>query len=111
MLPRFVNITSPGDGVVSPDKVFTPIDRLWDDAVPIDIWQYPLNHASAALPHRVFDDYDRSGADGTAKGNMPTVVQESAFLRATFYPHTGGKIASLVDKRSGRELLFDNPGL
>jgi hypothetical protein len=109
LLPRFTNVTSPGDGFVSPQGRFTPVDMLWDDGVPDDLFEHVLNHSYAKLPHRVVDDYDRAGADGTASGDMPTVVAESGRLRATFYPRTGGKLGSLVDTKTGRELLFNNP--
>lgn len=40
---------------------------------------------------------------------MPTVEYETSTYRAVVYPNVGGKLASLVHKPSGRELVFNNP--
>ncbi len=66
----------------------------------------------AVSRYRIIDDYTRDGADGTAVGAMPTVVAETDGLVATFFPATGGKMASLEVKLPNgtrRELLFRNP--
>ena len=66
------------------------------------------------LPYRKTDDFDCGGGCGLSRvaptlAKIPTIVYESAAYRATIYPERGGKLASLVHKTSGRELLFDNP--
>lgn len=40
---------------------------------------------------------------------IETVILENEYLKATFYPTLGGKLASLIDKEKGRDLLFCNP--
>lgn len=57
------------------------------------------------LPYTPQESYDRH----QAINEMPTIVLENSFMRATVYPRYGGRLASLYDKRAGRELLYDNP--
>ncbi|MEV8592902.1 DUF5107 domain-containing protein [Streptomyces sp. NPDC052012] len=57
------------------------------------------------LPVRVRDGYDRRREPRT----LGTLVIENDRLRATVLPSLGGRIASLVHKPSGRELLYRNP--
>jgi len=42
--------------------------------------------------------------------DIPAITLESDALKACFLPHDGGKMASLIDKRSGREFLAQDPG-
>ena len=87
LLPHFVNTT------VEPVE-----DSRLSDTCPDDIWENLINQSVPALPYRLVDDYTRDGAAGTASGSMPTVVVESDGLVATFFPATGGKMASLQVK-------------
>lgn len=57
------------------------------------------------LPYLLQDHYDHEQNEG----EMKTVVLENEFLKATFYPEYGGRLASLWDKEENKELLFDNP--
>eukprot|EP00937_MAST-01D_sp_MAST-1D-sp2_P003712 g3712.t1 len=90
-------------------------DTALDDTCPDDIWENLINASTPKLPYQLVDDYTRDGADCTAQGDMPTVVAESAKVVATFFPATGGKLASLRlkgpggDASGGTELLFRNP--
>ncbi|WP_405865086.1 DUF5107 domain-containing protein [Streptomyces sp. NBC_01515] len=59
------------------------------------------------LPTRVRDGYDR---DRTPR-RIDALVIENDRLRATVLPALGGRIASLVHKPTGRELLYRNPVL
>lgn len=61
--------------------------------------------STSILPYQVQDNYDRSQQPGT----LPAVFIENDFLKLTLYPELGGRLASIYDKRSQRELLFDNP--
>jgi len=65
------------------------------------------NAAVPPLPYLMQDNYTRT----RRPGRLPTVELENVALRAIFYPTLGGRMISLHDKRSGRELLFDNPVL
>jgi hypothetical protein len=40
---------------------------------------------------------------------IDTVTLENECLKAVFFPPLGGKLASLIDKQTGKDLLFDNP--
>jgi len=61
--------------------------------------------AFRVLPHRMQDGYSRE----RRLRDLPAVVLENEFLRATFLPDSGGKLASLIYKPLGRELLHRNP--
>ncbi|MBE6911759.1 MAG: DUF5107 domain-containing protein [Ruminococcaceae bacterium] len=58
----------------------------------------------SSFPYKYIDMYDRSLNDCT----YDSVVLENEYLRATFMPSFGGKLWSLIDKETGRELLFKN---
>jgi len=98
LLPHFVDTT--------PQPI---ADDHLADSCPDDIWAGLINQSYPSLPYRRIDDYTRDGAEMSAQGAMPTVVAASpGGLRATFFPHTGGKLASIVAPGHG-ELLFRNP--
>src|SRR4051812_2014931 len=68
--------------------------------------EYPDRGQEASiLPYRVLDQYDRNRAPRAFK----TAVLENRHLRATFLLELGGRLRSLIDKRTGRELLYPNP--
>lgn len=64
-----------------------------------------LGTRSRILPYKVQDRYSRKRLPLT----MKTIVMENKYLRATFWPESGGKLYSLFDKIEGRELLMSNP--
>src|SRR5688572_5104815 len=67
---------------------------------------YPdRGHEHSILPYRLQDQYDRRRAPRAFK----TAVLENQHLRAMFLLELGGRLWSLIDKRSGRELLYVNP--
>lgn len=59
------------------------------------------------LPYLLQDGYSRK----RRPQSLPVVRIENEALRAVCYPTLGGRLASLFDKRTNRELLFDNPVL
>ncbi len=58
----------------------------------------------SAYPYVYQDMYDRS----LKEKDYTVAVLENEYLRATFTPCFGGKLWSLIDKKTGRELLFKN---
>ncbi|MEU5086454.1 DUF5107 domain-containing protein [Streptomyces sp. NPDC021356] len=62
----------------------------------------PLN---SLLPARIRDGYGRT----RRPAGIDALVLENDRLRATVLPGLGGRIASLVHKSTGRELLYRNP--
>ena len=56
------------------------------------------------LPYTVQDRYDRNRKEC----DIRTIVMENDFIKAEFLPDWGGRLWSLVDKTSGRELLYKN---
>ena len=58
----------------------------------------------SAYPYRYQDLYDRE----LIPMEYDSIVLENEYLRAIFVPGFGGKLWSLVDKVTGKELLFKN---
>ena len=56
------------------------------------------------LPYRISDGYDRRRSPRAFMG----AVLENERVRAVFLPELGGRLWSLVDKATGRELLYKN---
>jgi len=61
--------------------------------------------SNSILPYQVQDSYDRS----RQPGRLPAVFVENQFLKLTIYPQYGGRLASIFNKQTQRELLFRNP--
>lgn len=61
--------------------------------------------AYRVLPYRMQDGYNRKKTPRAFRA----AVLENECLRATFLPELGGRLASLVHKPQGRELLEQNP--
>jgi tetratricopeptide (TPR) repeat protein len=61
--------------------------------------------ATSVLPYLMQDGYDRA----LDEAEHPTAVLENDLMRAEFLLDLGGRLWSLIDKRSGRELLYRNP--
>lgn len=57
------------------------------------------------LPYTQQDSYDRNRVLRTFKA----IILENEHLKATFIPELGGRLWSLWDKDSARELLFIRP--
>lgn len=57
------------------------------------------------FPYPYQDNYTRE----LSERSYYCVILENQFLRAEFLPELGGRLWSLVDKKSGKELLFRNP--
>jgi len=75
-------------------------------AVPKRLAKYlDKGMVSTMLPYTQQDHYDRSRVDRLFKA----VILENEHLKAVFLPELGGRLWSLWDKNSGRELLYRNP--
>ncbi|MEF2246502.1 DUF5107 domain-containing protein [Paenibacillus sp. IITD108] len=59
------------------------------------------------LPYRIQDRYTRKKREMT----LQTIVIENEFLKAIVLPEYGGRLYSLLDKRTNREILYKNPVL
>jgi hypothetical protein len=59
----------------------------------------------SVFPYQVQDDYDRS----QSPGHLDVIAYDNGRLRALVAPKLGGRLLSLVDLKTGRELLFRNP--
>ncbi len=57
------------------------------------------------LPYRFQDRFSRK----RAKLQFKQILMENEHLKATFLPELGGRLSSLIDKATGRELLSRNP--
>ena len=57
------------------------------------------------LPYQVSDDYDRIIRDTS----LDVIVIENGRLKATIAPSLGGRLLSLEDMVTGRDLVFRNP--
>lgn len=64
-----------------------------------------LNGSVALLPYTMQAGYNRERNDGS----LPVVAIENEGLRGMLCPSLGARFWSLVDKETGRELLFRNP--
>ena len=100
---------------LGPDNPLPPLRLLHEthridvrdrDDLPRDMArQAGYGQLGSLLPVRVRDGYDRA----RAPRELDTLVIENDRLRATVLPGLGGRIASLLHKPTGRELLYRNP--
>ncbi|HHW47035.1 MAG TPA: DUF5107 domain-containing protein [Clostridiaceae bacterium] len=81
-------------------KLVNPLE--WPDDMMIN---FGRDNGFKVLPYKMQDRYSR-----VLKSNQyKTVVLENEYLRAEFLLDFGGKLYSLTEKSTGRELLFKNP--
>lgn len=57
-----------------------------------------------AYPYRQFNAYGKELKEKTVK----TAVLENTYLKAVFLPELGGRLWSLIDKETGKNLLYTN---
>lgn len=76
------------------------------DAVPAELKKY-INKGmiSTMLPYRQQDGYNRERQNRA----FNSIVLENKNLKAVFLPELGGRLWSLIDKKTNRELLYCNP--
>lgn len=69
--------------------------------------RFTYGGVAGVYPYQSLTGYGRN----RTPRHIPCVVLENGWLTATFLPSVGGRLWSLVDRRSGRELLASNPWL
>lgn len=76
------------------------------DAIPEELSKY-INKGmiSTMLPYCQQDGYNRKREDKAFK----SVVIENEHLKAVFLPELGGRLWSLIDKNTNKDLLYCNP--
>ena len=57
------------------------------------------------LPYRLYDKYDRD----KHMVELKTVVLENDLVRAEFLPEQGGRLYSMVNKKTGKDVFLRNP--
>ncbi|MBR6747325.1 MAG: DUF5107 domain-containing protein [Clostridia bacterium] len=90
----------PPFGTMTCQTRYTTVLLDEDDGLFVDFGRTPSHY-----PYRDQDRYTRDLIDV----GLDTAVLENEYLRAEFAPSVGGKLWSLIDKVTGRELLFANP--
>ena len=60
---------------------------------------------NSMLPYQTQDNYNRVKEDYY----FNAAILENEYLKAVFLPELGGRLWSLIDKTTGRELLYKNP--
>jgi tetratricopeptide (TPR) repeat protein len=66
-----------------------------------------LDCGKRSLPYQIQDRYDRNREEQ----EIPAIIMENDYLKATFLPTLGGRLISLIDKENDRELLYCNASL
>ncbi|MEU6254669.1 DUF5107 domain-containing protein [Streptomyces sp. NPDC047043] len=97
------------DNPLPPLRLLHEVHRIEDrdrDELPRDMArQAGYEPLRSLLPVRVRDGYGRS----REPRDIDALVIENDRLRATVLPGLGGRVASLLHKPTGRELLYRNP--
>ena len=97
------------DNPLPPLRLLHEVHRIEDrdrDELPRDIArQAGYEPLRSLLPVRVRDGYGRA----REPREFDALVIENGRLRATVLPGLGGRVASLLHKPTGRELLYRNP--
>lgn len=57
-----------------------------------------------SYPYRQYNCYNRK----LQQKNLKTAILENDYLKAVFLPEMGGRLWSLLDKKTGRNLLYTN---
>lgn len=99
---------------IGPENPFPPMHKVPRKRVDPDDQAHIKKHhglrvgygaGGTLLPYNMQDGYSRS----LKRQNFRAIVLENRHLRATFLPELGGRLWSLIHKKSRRELLDVNP--
>lgn len=98
---------------LGPENPLPPLRRTEPAASVSNVDELPADLAAnlsygrldTVLPCRMQDGY---GRDRTEQ-RLPALVLENERLRATVLPGLGGRLHSLLDKETGRDLVYRNP--
>ena len=109
---RSLVVTGSLPGTASLLPALTPVrglstTRVSDEAPPDMMERVLRGRISSPLPYGVVSGYDR--ADGAVQ--LPAIELGNGRVRALVLPSLGGRVWSLVDEASGRELVHRNPRL
>ena len=81
--------------------------RVSDEAPPDMMERVRRGRISTPLPYGIRSDYDR----GNHAVRLPAIELSNGRVSALVLPSLGGRVWSLVDEASGRELVHRNPRL
>ncbi len=109
---RSLGVTGSGPGAASLLPALTPVrglstTRVSDEASADMMERVMRGRISSPLPYGILSDYDR--ADHELQ--LEAIELGNGVVRATVLPSLGGRVWSLVDEASGRELVHRNPRL
>ncbi|MEV0648701.1 DUF5107 domain-containing protein [Phytomonospora sp. NPDC050363] len=97
---------------LGPDSPLPPLPAATDihadadiSGVPGEVFDLGYGRVPSVLPYTTQDGYGRE----RGPGELRVAVLENEHLRATVALDLGGRLWSLVDKATGRELLYRNP--
>ena len=79
--------------------------RLTENAEKARPANFGKGMINSMLPYQTQDNYDREKKDRY----FQAAILENDYLKAIFLPELGGRLWSLIDKKTGRELLYKNP--
>src|SRR5262249_6787292 len=129
-LPACAGKTAAGKAAVSAEQITLRVSRLGGSNPLPQFRAHPLSSAKlgtpaanltpaeaeevkgktdwsvlSVFPYQVQDDYDRS----QSPGHLDVIAYENGRLRALIAPQIGGRLLSLVDLKTGRDLLLRHP--
>ncbi|MGW5237642.1 DUF5107 domain-containing protein [Monashia sp. NPDC004114] len=109
---RSLVVTGSLPGPASPLPALTPVrgpitTQVSDEAPPDMMERVRRGRISSPLPYGVRSDYDR--ADHEVE--IQAIELGNGRIRALVLPSLGGRVWSLVDEATGRELVHQNPRL
>lgn len=102
---------SSATGQVSPAVVGPSGPNVYETSISIPTYNYeagfqPTTEEDAIFP---YPRLDHGQVGGPAARSYKAIVLENGYVSVTILPELGGRVYSLRDKATGRELLYQNP--